>query len=63
MGHQHLYHIMKKKEELYAKLVITEDEGYELANLEVEFAELDGWDAESDAEKLLNGLNVPNGRF
>lgn len=59
MGHQHLYHIMKKKEELYAKLVITEDEGYELANLEVEFAELDGWDAESDAEKLLNGLNVP----
>jgi ATPase subunit of ABC transporter with duplicated ATPase domains len=59
MGHQELFDIMKKKEVLYQKEQITDEEGYELANLEGRFAELDGWDAESDAEKLLNGLNVP----
>ena len=63
MGHKELFDIMKKKEVLYSKETITDEEGYELSHLEGEFAELNGWDAESDAEKLLNGLNVPESDF
>jgi len=63
MGHKELFQIMKAKEVLYQKENMTEEEGYELGNLEYMFAELNGWDAESDAEKLLNGLNVPMSDF
>ncbi len=58
MGHKRLYDIMKEKDVLYAKEDFTEEDGMRAAILEGEFAELDGWDAESNAEKLLNGLGV-----
>lgn len=63
MGHKRLYDIMKAKDALYEKGDITEEEGYKLADLEYEFSELEGWDAESNAEKLLYGLNVPQSDF
>jgi len=63
MGHKELFTIMQAKEVLYQKEHMTEAEGYEIATLEGRFAELNGWDAESDAEKLLNGLNVPEDDF
>jgi len=63
MGYKELFDIMQKKEVFYNKEHLTDAEGYELAHLEGEFAELNGWDAESDAEKLLNGLNVPMSDF
>jgi ATPase subunit of ABC transporter with duplicated ATPase domains len=63
MGHKELFNIMQAKEVLYQKEHMTEAEGYEIATLEGRFAELNGWDAESDAEKLLNGLNVPEDDF
>ena len=62
-GHQELFEIMQAKEVIYEKEVISDEEGYELSHLEARFAELNGWDAESDAEKLLNGLNVPQSDF
>jgi ATPase subunit of ABC transporter with duplicated ATPase domains len=63
IGHKELFDIMQKREAIYQKETITDQEGYELSNLEASFAELNGWDAESDAEKLLNGLNVPSSEF
>jgi ATPase subunit of ABC transporter with duplicated ATPase domains len=63
MGHKRLYDIMKAKDVLYSKGDISEEEGYKLADLEYEFAELEGWDAESNAEKLLYGLNIPKEDF
>ena len=63
MGHKELYDIMKQKEVLYSKTDFTEAEGFLLADLEVRFAELDGWNAEVEVEKLLNGLNVPQEDF
>ncbi|MCU0104610.1 ATP-binding cassette domain-containing protein [Acholeplasma vituli] len=63
MGHKELYDIMKQKEVLYSKTDFTEEEGFLLADLEVRFAELDGWNAEVEVEKLLNGLNVPQSDF
>lgn len=60
MGHERLYEIMKKKEELYAKPDFNDDDGILLSELEGEFAELNGWDAETDAEKLLNGVGIPS---
>jgi len=63
MGHKRLYEIMQAKDVLYSKGDLSDDEGMRLANLEVEFAELDGWDAEYSAEKILNGLNVPEEDF
>lgn len=63
MGHKELYDITKQKEVLYAKTDFTEAEGFLLADLEVRFAELDGWNAEVEVEKLLNGLNVPQEDF
>lgn len=63
MGHKQLFSIMQAKEEIYQKEVITDEEGYALSHLEADFAELNGWEAEPDAEKLLNGLNVPESEF
>lgn len=62
-GHKELFNIMKQKEIYYNKPELTEEEGYKLADLEFHFAEMDGWDAEYAAEKLLNGLNVPAENF
>lgn len=62
-GHKRLFDIMQQKEELYIKEPFTDEDGLLLAELEVEFAELDGWNTESDAEKLLNGLGVPQHVF
>ena len=59
MGNNELYDIMKKKEVLYAKEDFNDEDGILLADLEGTFAEMDGWNAESDAEILLNGLGVP----
>ncbi|MCK4551534.1 MAG: ATP-binding cassette domain-containing protein [Tenericutes bacterium] len=63
MGHKRLFDIIQEKEELYIKEPFTNEDGIHLADLEVEFAEVDGWNAESDAEKLLNGLGVPRNVF
>lgn len=58
MGYKRLYEIIKQKEVLYAKPDFSEADGLLAADLEHEFAELDGWNAETDAEKLLMGLGV-----
>lgn len=58
MGHARLYQIMKEKDELYMKPDFSEEDGIKAAELEGEFAELDGWDAETNAEKLLMGLGI-----
>ena len=50
---------MKEKEQIYAKEDFTEEDGIRASELEAEFAEMDGWNAESDAEQLLNGLGIP----
>ncbi|SHJ80632.1 ATPase components of ABC transporters with duplicated ATPase domains [Hathewaya proteolytica DSM 3090] len=58
MGHKRLYEIMQEKDVLYAKADFTEEDGIKASELEAEFAELDGWDAETNAEKLLMGLGI-----
>ena len=58
MGNQRLYDIMKEKEEIYAKEDFTEEDGIKASELEGEFATLNGWEAESDAATLLNGLGI-----
>ena len=58
MGNQELYSIMKEKEEIYAKPDFSEEDGMKAAKLEERFAELDGWNAESDAAVLLNDLGI-----
>ena len=58
MGHTKLYDIMMKKNELYSKTEFTEEDGELAAELEGEFAELDGWEAETNAEKFLIGLGI-----
>ncbi len=58
MGHKELWNIMKQKEELYAKEDFTEEDGNLAAKLEDDFAEMNGWNAESDAAMLLSGLGV-----
>ena len=58
MGNQRLYDIMKEKDALYAKEDFTDEDGIKAAELENEFANMNGWDAESDAANLLNGLGV-----
>ena len=58
-GNQRLYEIMKEKEELYSKESFSKEDGIRLGNLEGEFAEMNGWNAESDAEELLNNLGIP----
>lgn len=59
MGNERLYAIMKEKEEIYAKADFTEEDGIKASELEAEFAAMDGWEAESDAATLLNGLGIP----
>lgn len=58
MGNQELYNIMKEKEAIYAKPDFSEEDGMKAAKLEERFAELDGWNAESDAAVLLNDLGI-----
>ena len=58
MGNKELYDIMKKKDEIYAKPDFSEEDGMKAAKLEERFAELDGWNAESDAAMLLNDLGI-----
>ena len=58
MGNQELYSIMKAKDEIYAKPDFSEEDGMKAAKLEERFAELDGWNAESDAAILLNNLGI-----
>ena len=58
LGHKRLIEIMKQKDELYMKEDFTDEDGILAAELEGEFAELGGWEAESDAESLLNGIGV-----
>ncbi len=59
MGYKHLYDVMKERETIYDKLDFTEADGIRAAELESEFAELGGWEAESDAGVLLDGLGIP----
>ena len=58
MGNERLYQIMKEKEAIYAKEDFTDEDGIRASELEGEFAEMNGWEAESDAAALLNGLGV-----
>ena len=58
MGNQRLYDIMKEKDAIYAKEDFTEEDGIRASELEGEFAEMNGWEAESDAATLLNGLGI-----
>ncbi|MDY5813796.1 MAG: ATP-binding cassette domain-containing protein [Bacteroides sp.] len=58
MGHTVLWDIMKQREELYAKADFSDEDGIKVSELEEKFAELDGWNAESDAATLLSGLGV-----
>ena len=59
-GHKKLYQIMKEKDALYAKPDFSEEDGLRAAELEGEFAEMDGWNAEADAATLLQSLNIPD---
>jgi ATPase subunit of ABC transporter with duplicated ATPase domains len=59
MGHQELYDLMKEKDAIYAKPDFSEEDGIKASELEEKFAEMDGWNAESDAAALLSGLGIP----
>ncbi|MBO7187589.1 MAG: ATP-binding cassette domain-containing protein [Clostridia bacterium] len=63
MGHKRLVEIMDEKDALYSKAEFTDEDGVKASELETEFAELNGWEAESEAEKLLNALEVPSDIF
>ena len=58
MGNARLYEIMKEKDAIYAKEDFTDEDGIRASELEAEFAEMDGWEAESNAAMLLNGLGI-----
>ena len=58
MGHKHLYDVMKEKDALYMKPDFNDEDGLRVADLETEFAEMGGWQAESDAASLLNDLGI-----
>lgn len=58
MGHERLWNIMKEKDALYMKEDFSDEDGIKAAELEGEFAELDGWDSETNAEKILMGLGI-----
>ncbi|NLD46375.1 MAG: ATP-binding cassette domain-containing protein [Clostridiaceae bacterium] len=58
MGHKRLCEIMDEKEVLYSKADFSEEDGIKLSSLEAEFAEMNGWEAESEAATLLNGLGI-----
>ena len=59
LGNQHLYDIMKEKDALYEKEDFTDEDGVRASELEAEFAEMGGWEAELDASRLLQGLGLP----
>jgi len=59
MGNQKLYDIMKEKDALYMKPDFSDEDGLRAADLEAEFAEMNGWEAESDASRILQGLGIP----
>lgn len=59
MGYKKLYDVMKEREEIYSKAEFTEEDGIKAAELEGEFVELGGWEAESDAGQMLDGLGIP----
>lgn len=59
MGHKHLHNVMAERERIYAKADFSEEDGLRAAELESEFAELGGWEAEADAAVLLDGLGIP----
>ena len=59
LGNKRLYDIMQEKDALYAKEDFSEEDGTRASELEAEFAELNGWEAESDASKLIQGLGLP----
>ena len=63
LGHKRLVEVMDEKDALYAKADFTDEDGIKAGELETEFAELGGWDAESDAEKLLSALDIPTEHF
>ena len=58
MGNKRLYEIMKEKEAIYSKEDFTEEDGHRASELEAEFADMNGWEAESDAAQLLTGLDI-----
>ena len=58
MGNARLYEIMKEKDALYAKEDFSDEDGIRVSDLEAEFAEMDGWDADTNAAMLLNGLGI-----
>ena len=59
MGNRRLYDIMKEKDAIYMKEDFSDEDGIRASELEAEFADMDGWNAESDAATLLNGLGIP----
>ena len=59
MGNQHLYDVMKEKDAIYEKEDFSDEDGMRASELEVEFAEMGGWEAESDASRMLQGLGIP----
>lgn len=63
MGNDRLYKIMMEKEELYSHIEFSEEDGYKLAELEAEFLDMDGWNAENDAAILLTNLGVNDKYF
>ncbi len=60
MGNARLYEVMKEKDAIYMKEEFTEEDGHRAAELEAEFAEMDGWEAESDVSRLIQGLGLSN---
>ncbi|MFC6334824.1 ABC-F family ATP-binding cassette domain-containing protein [Paenibacillus septentrionalis] len=58
MGHKKLYDVMKEKDALYAKADFTDEDGMRAGELEAEFADMNGWEAESEAAEMLNGLGI-----
>ncbi len=63
MGHKHLYDIMKEREKIYSKNEFTEADGIKAGELEMEFSDLNGWEAESEASRLLNNLGLNSQLF
>ncbi|QIL45983.1 ATP-binding cassette domain-containing protein [Vagococcus coleopterorum] len=60
MGHKRLYEVMQEKDAIYMKPDFSDEDGIKAAELEGEFAELNGWEAESEAAMMLQGLNIPD---
>src|SRR5690606_33345668 len=58
LGHSRLYQVMKEREAIYEKADFTDEDGEKAAELEAEFADLNGWDAETEAAQILSGLGV-----